>query len=334
MNLRNKWKETNGIGKISFSILVFSIVMVVFYGIFLGWKPSSDAGDWGNFGSYFASITGLLAFSGVLYTASLSEKRAKVAEQQIKTQEERGVFFKMLELYQKQADTKKKLFTTYNDEIKCLTVTYIIYKYIIDNYKLLSDKTSEVSRICSVLSIELHFSPNNPFEIQSELMGILENNQIKSFGPLELLTSSGANYYHYIRLAVNDIIVKDQISLYVYEEMRYMGNLVHTKYGDTLGQYYRNIYYLFDINNKATEKDKYFKIFRAQLSPSELSILLYNSVSKFSTKKSFKYLVENNIFNNLTENDIHLYSFISYKYSIKEFVNILLEEFLKDPSNK
>jgi len=72
---------------------------------------SNKDSSWSSFGSYFGSISSLLAFAGILYTIHHSDKRAKVTEQQIRTQEERGVFFKMLELYQKQLDS-----VSYNGE--------------------------------------------------------------------------------------------------------------------------------------------------------------------------------------------------------------------------
>lgn len=62
-------KNFISIGCVLWSVAVLAIVMLLVYFFQFGGNLSNDHRRWGEFGSYFASVTGLLAFLGVIYTS-------------------------------------------------------------------------------------------------------------------------------------------------------------------------------------------------------------------------------------------------------------------------
>lgn len=165
--LKNKAKRNNrseGYKKMWWMVIVvvlISILMVIIY----FWKSndglSYDSNNWSAFGSYFGSITGLLAFAGVLYSTHLSEKRAGDAEDRLDKQEkesrkryvedsERAIFFQLLELHNNKLESVvyevniinfsnnnkvnninnsgSKAFKNYVEEVNILIARYIVLK--------------------------------------------------------------------------------------------------------------------------------------------------------------------------------------------------------------
>lgn len=59
-----------------------AVVMVILYWCNFPCPFSKDQADWGNFGSYMGSITGLLAFIGVLYSIHNANKNATEAKKE------------------------------------------------------------------------------------------------------------------------------------------------------------------------------------------------------------------------------------------------------------
>jgi hypothetical protein len=59
-----------------------AVVMVILYWCNFSYPFSKDQADWGNFGSYMGSITGLLAFIGVLYSIHNANKNATEAKEE------------------------------------------------------------------------------------------------------------------------------------------------------------------------------------------------------------------------------------------------------------
>jgi len=120
---------------------IIILMIIVYIANFHNGFSSSD-NSWGNFGSYFGSFTGLLAFGGVLYTAWQSEKRAeeekarreqaeqhtkdveKKAEEDSIKREDRDLFFKLLNLHQ------EKLKSISYKEVVCNDPSMFIIKGI------------------------------------------------------------------------------------------------------------------------------------------------------------------------------------------------------------
>lgn len=130
-----KGNWTNGMKTLRFLGFAFSfvcVIMLIVYFFHFNGKFAEKSADWANFGSYFGSITGLMAFLAVLFSAIQSEKRANKAErkaflaeieaketvrlarlesdkreakatEQAVKREERDIFFKLLELHREKA---------------------------------------------------------------------------------------------------------------------------------------------------------------------------------------------------------------------------------------
>ena len=128
---------TNGMKTLRFLGFAFTFVcvlMLIAYFTHFNGKFADRSVDWANFGSYFGSITGLMAFLAVLFTAIQSEKRANKAErktllaeieakevarllkqetdrreakatEEAVRREERDLFFRLLELHQEKLNS-------------------------------------------------------------------------------------------------------------------------------------------------------------------------------------------------------------------------------------
>lgn len=370
MKLKNKKEKINGIRIISFFILGFSIVMVMAYGIFIGWKPSHYAEDWGNFGSYFASITGLLAFFGVLYTASLSEKRAdeekirrkkaeeytKIIEGQNKEEwnkrEERDLFFKLLELHQ----AKLNLIVYLDDDNRktiCSGVeaieTYVcIVNIFLNNYSL--DSVINKKDVDDLLNCSIH-SPsfydqniyhrgheyiNDSSSLYTKEMWNCVKDKIKkalvipNFYVNEKIRINNDTYkyfpgvYEYFKIEINEADL--------YAAMKYIGDVMAIKYGQIFGQYFRTMYYVLKTCNEFKyNKEYYMRLYRAQLSRSEIVLCLLNALSEKSSPKLVKLLNDNNILDDLYYKDLVPIKYYK-RYSGKELqlVKALFDLYLKE----
>jgi hypothetical protein len=307
-----------------FAIFVVCCVMIGVYGIFLGWKPSGDTGDWGNFGSYLGAITGLLAFSGVLYTASLSEKRAVIRD-------ERDQFFKMLELYKEQVssvkDQKKtgvEAFEIYglcaNDNL----IVYVILKRLIDlKFTLTIENKEEIDIIHSVFNnLKRNINNSNDDEITGYYRKRIYERDLEFIIKESKRFPETVHYFYYLEESM-DLNKK-------YLAMKYVGDLIYYKYGHYLGQYFRTICHLQNMIADNTECEKYIAIFRSQLSRYELILLLYYIVSSQLEPEVAQMFVDNEIFMNIFPEDV-----ISCKNEIdqendKDKQRAIVNDFIKD----
>jgi hypothetical protein len=309
MEKNKKQKKTNLLWKISITILFISGIMIVIYiSNFFGWL-SDDTEDWGNFGSYLGSITGLLAFSGVLFTASLSEKRAdeekgrrEQAEKQAIMRDERDQFFKMLELYKEQISAVKdkektgiEAFETYRSKANDSLMIYIILKGLIDLDITKIDKNKESMDLIKYSLIVALKKISNGVEVTEYCNKCVENREFDSLYSLPQATSA-ISYFDFLEKSMSS---KDR-----YLAMKYVGDLIYDKYGHYLGQYFRTICHLQNMIVDNIEREKYIAIFRSQLSRYELVLLLYNVVSSQIEPEVAQMFVDNEIFKNIFPEDV------------------------------
>lgn len=78
---------------------IFTLILILVYVYRFHHGLSYNHNDFADFGSYLGSITGLLAFIGVLYTIKDSQINRQIDN-------ERSTFYNLLGLYQHQVDTK------------------------------------------------------------------------------------------------------------------------------------------------------------------------------------------------------------------------------------
>ena len=79
---------------------IFTLILILVYVYRFHHGLSYNHNDFADFGSYLGSITGLLAFIGVLYTIKDSQINRQIDN-------ERSTFYNLLGLYQHQVDTNK-----------------------------------------------------------------------------------------------------------------------------------------------------------------------------------------------------------------------------------
>ncbi len=277
-----------------YAILIFSSLMLIFYcGWFWG-KPSDDSGDWGSFGSYFGSITGLLAFAGVLYTAWQSEQRANKAEEELARREERDLFFKLLDLYQRQVDS----ISVGNDKgtisFKELTVkvnqymiSYVALEGYRDNKKNFKGYNQFFNQMVTYFSVSSVDAPHRNADF------CLKNGDISDI----------LSYYFYAETYGIDIMKTINIEE-ISQKMKCVADIIYNEFEHLLGQYYRTIFYLLHLTSGFKQKTEYYKIFRSQLSRYELLLLLYNAVSSQSTDEVKLLYKECDLFNNINADDV------------------------------
>jgi len=352
-NIRN-WSDLKFI---VFLIAITSLLMIfcyfMYFGVYLH-RPLGDVEDWGSFGSYMGSITGLLAFAGVLYTVMQSDKRAEeakgkaiIAEEKAKAREEkateqavrreeRDLFFKMLSEYQRQADliTKNKSFSDFTKDDGIKSIIYIIYENIVgdENFKLSED--ADILFIQQEIAQSFGINAHNE-AISNDVIAQNLKDKIKicfetnNFGvPKYLLNNNlNRNLQKYFIRVILPKISEQNIDKYIFNALRGIADMIFINNEDQLGQYFRTIYYILETISSNIERENYSKIFRSQLSKSELTLLLYNLVSSQSTPKTIKLYKTNDIFNNLNLNDLFMNKLFKDKYKGNDFINMLYNEY-------
>jgi len=324
-------------GVIGWAILIFALLssymIYIYFDVFHD-GYSDDFNKWGAFGSYFASITGLFAFLGVLYTV-------KQSNEQVKANEERGLFFKMLELYQKQADSISygnvigvNAFENYVKVINDKLVMIIIYKDIISKYQLDLIKFDGIDKTTGYyLKFLRDYFPNEKITPESNFDILI--NTLKSnidYNIIRIPDDFDNNSDYYFAFAdIFDSVKNVDLQCFRLENMKEVGDSLYKENDQYLGQYFRNVYYLMEVLYNFKDSRDYSKIFRAQLSRYELTLLLYNSVSSQSSPETVKYLSKFEIFNNISSVDVYLYQ---YEDSVNEFIEDLYMEYKKNQQNK
>lgn len=281
--------------------------MFVLYFVYVNGYFSSESKEWANFGAYFGSITGLLAFAGVLYTASLSENRAeeekrialKAEEESIK-REERDQFIKLLNIFQNkleliEIDTYKgnSAFRLIAEEaINCSkTYTALIYSQS-NNY--VTDKISE-----NEAEIMLSFLENARIR-NYDLFAICWKENLLSTIKYDDLLSNSTQASSYFDFITNFYSISKEKQ---YQCIKYVGTEILTKYGFILEPYLKNLYllisFIFESNNITFFND----VITAQISRYEALIIMYCSLSTSSDYKVVRELSNTSIFKNIKQSD-------------------------------
>jgi hypothetical protein len=344
------WIVYNGLIFIIITICIIAVVMVCKYRETFGDNFSTVSSDWGDFGSYLGAITGLLAFIGVLYSIFQSKK-------QNRKQEERSVFFQMLDLYQKQVEGIG--FENFNADKfklrdKILPIIIIYGEIIKDNLdEIFKDELLLEIYISIVTEYDVHpLNSNNFYSIFNNIYTkrrvetLLKNKLQFSINQnnIKIPSKMNDNISYVRRIAEKKIAARiiNSDYLFIYKAFKATCNYFYKDQGNFFGKYYRNIYYILDMVSSFDIQNNYSKIFRAQLSNDELILLFFNAVSSQSTTHTVHLLQDYKIFNNLNSDDILGYvdtiektkSQDEQEKNLKVFINNILDEFLKDPANK
>jgi len=349
------WIKQNVLRAFVYISVIVAILMIILYFLNFHKGLSDEDSSWSNFGSYFASITGLMAFAGVMYTAWQSENRAKTAKdetiaakeeaaKQLKVQKDRAIFFKMLDLYQKQLAavtySNKNGIEAFslcaNDANRKITM-YIVYNEIINDENLSNNFYYTDYKL---IMKKYNISENGGATYNENNIKFIIANDIKYKKIVVPKNFNNKKHpFFYSSLSGNILMnYKNKINFdfynYAYNTMRRVADSIDKDFGYFLGQYYRNISCLLVMISKSSEDEKYSEIFKAQLSRYELILLLYNAVSSQSDRETVILLKKYKIFDHIIERDIFLNTNTGYEFDFKNFINNLFDEYLKYPANK
>lgn len=307
---------------------------------------SEEHQRWGEFGDFFGAIVGLLAFIGVLYTI-----------RQAKNQEERSIFFQLLELYKDkvnsmiysgyQVKNKRFLemlgkdieveeepsesgiaaFEKYTNKLQKYFVITLLFERMkgVDNEdNLWRNRANESILLKLNETLYLLF-----YYISVDSFVEFKNKMNKDFEYNLKLLSQKVDSCNLLLLGtfLTADLKKDGDYKCIYTSMKYAADVLYNDNQQYLGQYFRTVYYTLDTI-------KYFKnwvidakIFRSQLSRYELVVLMFNATSSQSTSSTIDLYRSSDIFNNLCLNDIYIDDEIDSKSKRKLINNILKEYF-------
>lgn len=306
LDFMSQEKTEKGIYKLKiamYAILIFSSLMLFVYCVWFWGKPSDDSEDWGSFGSYFGSITGLLAFAGVLYTAWQSEQRAKIAEQRAekaeeesKNREERDMFFKLLDLLQKKLDLitfqeSGREFNNGLDAIKehlktanNIKLQYFAYRKILDN----NEDAFNNSFILSLITIyKAGYYEDLKNKITQDLKdGIIVTN--KYF--IETYSDE-----------LNEIAIESRININLkYDAYKFVGDELSNLFGFNFEFYCKTLYNIIKTIDDFSSNNKYYMQFiRTLLSRNELALIFYNVMSSRVSNEIINILIKHRLFDGL-----------------------------------
>lgn len=319
--------------------------MVVFYiRQFYNNGLSESTTDWANFGSYFGSITGLLAFAGVLYSASLSENRAIKAEKKSKIREDRDQFFKLQNFISEEKN---------NSQIK-----ENINKIIVDirssiNEELFSKIVSALnpSKIDSMIDISVS---DEDFDVATSFLDRIKdvNKSSPKYASAAEFTGSSVDFEFLLqnkyRLQVDTysyvfFTEKKLTDLFQYIYSHYPNpklifqilntnkELLEEKFVN-ISSYYNTYKYLIVTVNQFNNNEMYYQLIKAQLSDNEKVMLLIYSVILKENVEMVKILRDKKIIDTINENAFYLYD--SSSYNISNMINGILDCYINEVNIK
>lgn len=284
------------------TLLIICIIMVFIYFKNVSNNFSTTSDDWGNFGGYLGSITGLLAFAGVLYSLQQSNKTHT-------EDSERDTFFQLLELH-----TNKVNAVEYNGKngveafkelanIANKNLIVLVLKKIIMNEDCVA--SLDKNKINS-----LHNENPQLYKVLQWLHGIYFNGNFSVEQFIQLITKQDDNElkdYISQRYTSNEdvmVYVNSNIPMDIGDCLRIVADFIYKEYGYILGHYFRNMYYVMDTIDGFSDKKNYKELFRAQLSRYELALGLFNAVSSNSSKRMICLLEDFKIFKDTYKDDV------------------------------
>lgn len=306
-----------------------------------------------EFGSFFAGITGLLAFGGVLISLHVSEKRADKVEKESRDRftedSERNIFFQLLELHtnkvnavefngKRGAEAFKEFVDIANKNLNLLFMgkaikmncTDISKESMIDIYnnkRELFDMMKVVYKV--YFNGSFHTSP-----LDKNIGIILSNtrNMMKEICNKKLSSDISRRYDDYSILKYIPETI-NEYSEHKYEYTKIVADFLYKKYGHIFGHYFRNMYYVMDTINNFSDRKNYKELFRAQLSRYELALGVFNAVSSNSSSKMIMLLEKFDIFKDVYPDDLTLLQSGTNDSSPQDIIKSMLQDFKNDHQN-
>lgn len=334
--------------KIYWAIIILSVIVVLMITLYLEKFMNSNlseySSDWGNFGSYIGSITGLLAFIGVLYTIEINiEHHVKDSEQ--------NKFFNLLNLHRdkmynveymtsstnmtsiKGPDAFKRYTNLANTAFKILVLTDIFNETIVskpfDKYEILdnlyhndNELFETIVLVSRLIEKKDDLDYNHP---NMDLYYRLQDNIATINGDL-LKTATDIKAIDGIRILEEKTLsetldnelnhIEPYIDQKICEQIQRMdisklvsiikrsADYFYKEYGHITGHYFRNMYYVVETIHRFKTEDNYINMYRAQLSRYELALGIYNAMSSRSSLQMITLLKDYDIFKDVFKDDV------------------------------
>ncbi|MCC4791186.1 putative phage abortive infection protein [Vibrio splendidus] len=290
-----------------FSILIFTAILPIGLYLFKFNDGLSNLhSEWGEFGSFFGGVVSpiisILAFIGLLY--SMDETKKQFSEQR-----DESAFYSLLNFHSSKVEQLTNHELKGYELFKYLSMKYdVLYdeycfnlakKKIINNtselpyfsYDFLSEKIKENYPYVKGSGIELAENYFNLSEDKHELLKGLIDASISDEDKSRVSV-------------IGDTIVRKFSSEQRLVCLKEIYDEFYHDYGYLVGHYFRNINYILEHVDKSFNKENYSKIFRAQLSRYELTLLYYNMTSSYSSDSFNKLINRYNILNGIYQYDI------------------------------
>lgn len=300
-----------------------------------------------EFGSFFAGITGLLAFWGVLYSLHVSEKRADKVEKDSRDRynedAERNIFFQLLELHtnkvktvefngKRGAEAFKEFVDIANKNLNLLFMGQAIKAKCTDiDENLIVDIYQNDRGFFGLLETVYKVYYNGRFyssPLSNNIDGTLSNieNMMKNIQNKQLSSDILKRYDDYSKLPYIEKTINEYIDN-KFENTKIVADFLYKEYGHILGHYFRNMYYVMDTINNFSDKKNYKELFRAQLSRYELALGVFNAVSSNSSPKMVLLLEEFHIFKDVYPGDLTLLQAATSDMTPQDIIRSLLQEY-------
>lgn len=309
---------------------------------------SDNTSDWAHFGSYLGSITGLLAFVGVLYTASLSAKKAEEekintlkAEKESIIRKESDILFRMLELLKDNYSNiiaenphnndiyyELKALKFYTKLINKLLFSHLIKIFFstVDNnvIKTLKKKSKEEGNTNRVFYIKLLEKLslivdsvniyNEPKEMDSDFDFNELKKKISEPRGITILSEMSEQYidFNYLKQLYSDFDLRIEKKELLQSIEETTSNLFNN-YGTYLEPFCKSFKGIVEIVGKFNNKESLFCILETQLNRLQLVLFYYFSFSRFSDKSFIKLLIEYEIFYGLDFTDLLIFNVSEYE---------------------
>lgn len=334
---KEKWSKSPKIFKIiSFVLLIICALMTVLYFI-SKICCSSDTMEWVNFGQYFGSITGLLAFAGVLYSASLSEERANRAEEEMRKREESDLFFKLQNMI-----SEKRYSQSMTNELVRDINSIIFYSFLNEIVAKLNPST--IDSMINAGGLERDYPIVKSF---LECIKSVNKNSPLYNADVDFSGSSVdfdhilMNYEHLPSCGIygeRTINHKDLVKLYLFinsclPESELIYKILQnnqTSFEQLFVQsssYYNTYKYLILSVSHFCENEMYYKLINAELSDNDKIFLLIYSVILNDNIDMVKLLREKAIIGSINENALFIFDDI---IDIPSMINGILDCYIND----
>lgn len=267
-----------------FAIVMMTIVISAYIFNFNNQSISKDSGDWGTFGDFIGGTLNptlaFLSFLALLQTIKIQSKELKASREELElTRDELA----------RSADAQKE--QSKSIKLQNFETTFFnmlsLHKEIIDNLSLISSRKEwKYDGRSGWYGTKKSIPEKDRKYLYSILDLPIDIEEIDNLYGKKVISKLFEILNCYIKTA------KDQNVTTLYYNF-------YKEYNEIIGHYFRNIYHILKFIKKNSEKKEieidskfYTNILRAQLSNSELALLLLNALSKYGKDELLPLLIE------------------------------------------